>query len=65
MTGSSGGQPDQHWKGRLCRRQHCSPNPEQGLEIELSGFKAENAALKDDYLWQLVEIVVGGVPTVV
>jgi len=64
MTASSGGQPDQHQKGRLRRWQHCSPNPERGLEIELSGFEAENATLKGDYLWQVVEIVVGGVPTV-
>ena len=31
MTGSSGGQPDQHRKGRLCRRQSCSPDAERGL----------------------------------
>ena len=36
----------------------------QGLEIELSDFKAENATLKGDYLRQVVEIVIGGVPTV-
>jgi hypothetical protein len=36
----------------------------KGLEIELSDFKAENATLKGDYLWQVVEIVIGGVPTV-
>jgi hypothetical protein len=36
----------------------------EGLEIELSDFEAENATLKGDYLWQMVEIVVGGVPTV-
>jgi hypothetical protein len=34
------------------------------LEIELSDFEAENATLKGDYLWQVVEIVIGGVPTV-
>jgi len=35
-----------------------------GLDIELSEFEAENATLKGDYLWQVVEIVIGGVPTV-
>jgi hypothetical protein len=32
--------------------------------IELSEFEAENATLKGDYLRQVVEIVIGGVPTV-
>jgi hypothetical protein len=36
----------------------------EGLEIELSDFEAENATLNGDYLWQVVEIVIGGVPTV-
>jgi len=36
----------------------------EGLQIELSYFEAENATLKGDYLWQVVEIVIGGVPTV-
>jgi len=34
------------------------------LEIELSHFEAENATLKGVYLRQVVEIVIGGVPTV-
>jgi hypothetical protein len=34
------------------------------LEIELSDFEAQNVRLKGDYLWQVVEIVIGGVPTV-
>jgi hypothetical protein len=34
------------------------------LEIELSDFEAEYATLKGDYLRQVVEIVIGGVPTV-
>ena len=34
------------------------------MEIELSDFEAENATLKGDYLRQEVEIVIGGVPTV-
>jgi hypothetical protein len=36
----------------------------EGLEIELSGFEAGNATLKGDYLRQVVEIVIGVVPTV-
>jgi len=32
--------------------------------IELSHFEAEDATLKGDYLWQVVETVFGGVPTV-
>jgi len=36
----------------------------EGLEIELPDFEAENATLKGDYLWQVVAIVIGGVPTV-
>jgi hypothetical protein len=34
------------------------------LEIELSDFGAEYATLTGDYLWQVVEIVIGGIPTV-
>ena len=34
------------------------------MAIELSDFEAENATLKCHYLWQVVEIVIGGVPTV-
>ena len=36
----------------------------EGLEIELSHFEAENATLKGNYLWQVVQIVIGGVPTI-
>ena len=36
----------------------------EGLEIELSDFEAENATLKGYYLRQVVEIVLGGIPTV-
>ena len=36
----------------------------KGLVIELSDFEAADATLKGDYLWQVVEIVIGGVPTV-
>ena len=34
------------------------------MDIELSDFEAENATLKGDYLQQVVEIVIGGIPTV-
>ena len=36
----------------------------QGLEIRLSDFAADDAMLKGDYLWHVVEIVIGGVPTI-
>jgi hypothetical protein len=36
----------------------------EGLDIVLTNFKAENAMLKGDYMRQVVEIVIGGVPTV-
>ena len=36
----------------------------EGLEIEFSHFEAENATLKGDYLLQVVEIAIGGVPTI-
>jgi len=35
------------------------------LEIELSDCEAENATLKCDFFWQVVEIVIGGIPTVI
>jgi hypothetical protein len=35
-----------------------------GFDIELSDFEVENATLKGDYFWQVVEIVIGGIPTV-
>jgi hypothetical protein len=36
----------------------------EGLEIKLSDFEAEDVTLKGEYLWQVVEIEIGGVPTV-
>jgi hypothetical protein len=35
------------------------------LDIDLSDFEVENAMLKGDYWWQVVEIVIGGIPTIV
>ena len=34
------------------------------MEIELSNLESENVTLKGDYLQQVVEIVLGGVPTI-
>jgi len=39
------------------------PTLNKGLEIELSDSEAENVTLKGDWLWQVVKIVIGGVPT--
>ena len=36
----------------------------EGLGIELPDMEVGNVMLKCDYLWQVVEIVIGGVPTV-
>jgi hypothetical protein len=41
------------------------PTLSEGFEIELSDFEAGDATLKGDYLWQAVEIVIGGVPTII
>jgi len=40
------------------------PTMSECLEIGLSDFEAENTTLKGNYLWQVVEIVIGGVPTI-
>jgi len=40
------------------------PTLSEGLVIQLSDFEVENATLKGDYLRQVVEFVIGGVPTV-
>jgi len=40
------------------------PKLSKGLEIELSDFEGENATLNGNYLPQVVEIVIQGVPTV-
>ena len=40
------------------------PMLSDALEIELSDWNAEDATLKGEYFWQVVEIVIGGVPTV-
>jgi hypothetical protein len=40
------------------------PTLSEGLEIELSVFESENATLKGDFMRQVVEIVIGGIPNV-
>ena len=40
------------------------PTLREGLEIELFEFKAENAMLNGEYIWQGVELVMGDVPPV-
>jgi len=40
------------------------PTLSEGLEIPLSDFETENPMLKGDYLRQVVQIVIAGVPTV-
>jgi hypothetical protein len=40
------------------------PALSEGFGIELSDVDAEDTTLKGDYLWQVVQIVIGGVPTV-
>jgi hypothetical protein len=40
------------------------PMLSEGLEIVLSDYDPENTTLKGDYLRPVVEIVIGGVPTV-
>jgi len=37
------------------------PTFNEGLEIEHSNFAGERAMVKGDTLWQVVEIVIGGV----
>jgi len=64
MTGGSGGQPHQHRKEDFAGGSAVLPTLSEGLEIERSHFEADNATLKGDYLWQVVEIVIGGIPTV-
>jgi hypothetical protein len=40
------------------------PMVSEGLEIKLSDFETEDATLKGEYLRQVVEIAIQGVPTV-
>jgi hypothetical protein len=40
------------------------PTLSEGFQNELSDFQVKDATLKGDYLWQVVGIVIGGVPTI-
>ena len=64
MTGGSGGSQISTRMEDFAGGSAVLPTLSEGLEIELSDFEAENATLKGDYLWQVVEIVIGGIPTV-
>jgi hypothetical protein len=41
------------------------PMLSKGLEFELPDFTAEDTTVNGNYFWQVVEIVIGGVPTVI
>jgi hypothetical protein len=36
----------------------------EGLKIELFEFEVENITMKPEYLWRVVDIVIGGIQTV-
>jgi len=64
MTGSSGG--SQNSTGREDFPSHSTvlSTLSESLEIELSDSKVENVTLQGDYLRQVVEFEIGGVPTI-
>jgi len=62
LGGQGGCQISTGWDNLPCGSA-VLPTLSEGLGIELSDFKAEDEMLKGDYLWQVVEIVIGGVPT--
>jgi len=64
MTGVSGGSQISTGREDFAGGGTVLPTLSKGLEIELSDFEAEDATLKGDYLWQVVDIVIGGDPTV-
>jgi len=64
MTGSAEGQPISTGREDFAGGRAVLPMMSEGLEIELSDFESENTTLKGDYWWQVVEIVIGGGPTV-
>jgi hypothetical protein len=41
------------------------PTLSEGLEIEHSDFEPEDAKLKGVILWQVLEIMIGGIPTII
>jgi len=58
LRGGSTGRED------FASRSAALPTLSEGLEIELSDFNAEDGTLKCDFLWQVVKIMIGSVPTV-
>jgi len=62
--GSQGGSQRSTGKEHVVDRSGVLPMLSDGLGIELSEFKAENAMLNGDYLRQVIEIVFGGVQTI-
>jgi hypothetical protein len=62
--GAQGGSQISTGREDLAGSRAVLPTLSKGLEIELSDIEAENATLKGDYLPQVVEIVIEGVPTV-
>jgi hypothetical protein len=61
---AQGGSPISTRQEHLAASSAVLPRPSEGLEIELSHFEAEDATLNGEYMWLIVEIVIGGVPTV-
>jgi len=64
MTASSGGSKIIAGREDFACGSSALPKLYEGFEIELSNFEVENAILKSNYLRQVVEIVIGGFPTV-
>jgi hypothetical protein len=62
--GAQGGSQNSAGREDLSRGSAVLSKLSEGLEIELSDLQQENATLKGDYFRQVVEIVIGGVPTV-
>jgi hypothetical protein len=62
--GAQGGSQISTGRENFACRSAVLPTLCDGLEIELSDSEAENATLKGDYLWKVVDIVIGGVPTI-
>jgi len=63
MAGGSGGQPISTGREHFAGCSAVLTTLNEGWEIELSNFEAEDATLKGEYLWQVVEIVIVGVST--
>ena len=64
MTGAQRGSQISTGRGDIAGGSAVLSTLSDGLEIELPHFEAENVMVKGDYLWQVVEIGIGGVPTI-